>query len=445
MAPWVPGGRRASDGVSLWAIAPHCVPLTATGSRGYAWDMRRCGTRREFSAGVALLVATGGLSACNGNEGRPGGTPGETDPGPGITSLTSDGNATSGASTGGSADAGTGVGSSGTSAGTGGDGTAGGGSATTGSAGGDGPDIKFDVGNFPDAPGGGMTCAVPEHVPCDGDDDIWHAIGVNCPGEPQWTVQFNGNPQQTYVLAGPLGTHQPPPFPPLEGEKILILSSGVAQELTQGGLYMSTDLGGFTQVPLPPPINPNKVSQTEDCAQNPALIGTGDCSNTIYDQWSQGTGAYDLAEMRMQIQVPEGAYGFHYDLAFFSTEYPVFYKSQYNDMYIAWLESETWTGNISFDEMGNPISLNAGFLDYKDAPNTYDCPAPCTAPELAGTAMEGHAGTKWLTTTAGVVPGETITLQFVIFDVSDGILDSTVILDDFGWDCEGGPPVTVPK
>ena len=95
--------------------------------------------------------------------------------------------------------------------------------------------------------------------------------------------------------------------------------------------------------------------------------------------------------------------------------------------------------------MGHPISLNAGFLDYKDAPNPYDCPAPCSAPELGGTAMETHAGTKWLQTTAGVNPGENITLQFVIFDLSDGILDSTVILDNFEWDCDGGPPSTVPK
>ena len=50
-----------------------------------------------------------------------------------------------------------------------------------------------------------------------------------------------------------------------------------------------------------------------------------------------------------------------------------------------------------WNEMGAPISLNAGFLDYKDAPNPYDCQNPCTAPELQGTAMQGHAGTRWLT------------------------------------------------
>jgi hypothetical protein len=182
----------------------------------------------------------------------------------------------------------------------------------------------------------------------------------------------------------------------------------------------------------------------QDCFENPDLVGTGDCSNTINDQWEQGNGAYDYSELRISGEVPQGASGFSYNLAFFSTEYPNYYQTTFNDMYIAWLESELWTGNVSFDEMGNPISLNAGFLDYKDAPNPYDCPAPCQAPELVGTAMMGHAGTKWLTTTSGVVPGEDFVLILAIFDLSDNILDSVVILDNFAWNCEGGPPVTIP-
>ena len=84
-------------------------------------------------------------------------------------------------------------------------------------------------------------------------------------------------------------------------------------------------------------------------------------------------------------------------------------------------------------------------LDYKDAPNPYDCPAPCDAPELDGTAMMDHAGTKWLTTTAGVTPGEEIELVFAVFDLSDPILDTVVLLDNFQWACEGGPQSTIPQ
>ena len=50
------------------------------------------------------------------------------------------------------------------------------------------------------------------------------------------------------------------------------------------------------------------------------------------------------------------------------------------------------------DEMGNPISVNAGYLDYKDA------------------KMD-----------------------------PDSVLDSFVFLDNFRWGCEGGlPPTTIP-
>ncbi|MCH9681192.1 MAG: choice-of-anchor L domain-containing protein [Deltaproteobacteria bacterium] len=306
------------------------------------------------------------------------------------------------------------------------------------------PPIIFDVGEVSDLPPG--SCFAPPQINCDHmDDDPWHALGLNCPGGPQveGSITLQG-PEQLYVQEGNLGTFNPPTYPPREGNKFVILSSGNAQEMTIPGFYASTDVGGFGDNPLLPPIVTNSVSATDDCVANPALVGTGDCSNTIETQWNQGSGSYDYAEMRLVTEVPPGVPGFTYDFAMFSTEYPVYYQSGFNDMYIAWLESEQWTGNVSFDDMGNPISLNAGFLDFKDAPNDFDCPAPCSAPELMGTAMEGHAGTRWLTTTAGVTPGETIEVIFAVFDLSDGILDTVVLLDNFQWACAGGGPSTIP-
>lgn len=304
------------------------------------------------------------------------------------------------------------------------------------------PPVKFDLGGLPDV-GDQTTCGAPVAEPCDHmDDDPWHAIGLNCPGGQQVDGTTAGATTQFLVHTGNVGTFMPPPYPPQEGEKIVIMSSGNAADLLVPNGYASGSITGNT--PLPAPIQTNSVSATEDCAMNPALVGTGDCSNTIQDQWNQGSGSNDYAEMRMSVEVPEGAFGFSYNLAMFSTEYPVYYQSSFNDMYIAWLESEQWTGNVSFDDMGNPISLNAGFLDFKDAPNPYDCPAPCQAPELQGTAMVGHAGTRWLTTTAGVTPGEEIELIFGVFDLSDSILDTVVLLDNWHWACEGGPPITIP-
>ena len=127
--------------------------------------------------------------------------------------------------------------------------------------------------------------------------------------------------------------------------------------------------------------------------------------------------------------VPPGVTSLSYDFAFFSYEYPMYYDSQYNDIYIGWLESEGWTGNISFDDQGNPISLNAGFMDFLDADVDFpmgaphpDCPAGagCTAPEIQGTCMQGHGATRWLTTTATVNPGDEITIGERTFRFVEG-------------------------
>ncbi len=306
------------------------------------------------------------------------------------------------------------------------------------------PPVKFDFGAFPDV--GGEFCGAPNPVSCDDeDDDPWHAIGLNCTGGPQVDGTYFGDAQQVYVHEGTFGTSGE--FPPREGNKVVLLSSGVAQDwVTDVGVTISSPMNGGNLSNLPPPMTRTPVSPGggEDCAANPALIGTGDCSNTIETQYSQGGNANDLAYMSFSAEVPANTFGFTYDFAFFSVEYPVYYQSQFNDMYVAWLESEGWTGNISFDEFGSPISLNAGFLDFKDAPNGFDCDAPCTAPELAGTAAQNHAGTRWLTSNAPVVPGETIEVYFAIFDLADSALDSAVMLDNFLWTCEGGPPVTIP-
>ncbi|MBK8238180.1 MAG: choice-of-anchor L domain-containing protein [Deltaproteobacteria bacterium] len=187
---------------------------------------------------------------------------------------------------------------------------------------------------------------------------------------------------------------------------------------------------------LPAPIQTEDVGG--DCSTNAALIGTGDCSNTIHEQFSQGGSAEDYVELRFEVDVPPDVISLSYDFAFFSVEYPVYFGSQFNDMYIGWLESELWTGNVSFDAMGNPISLNAGFLQYKDDGGN--------APEFSGTCMRQHAGTDWLTTTAGVMPGEHITVAFAIFDLSDSILDSYAFIDNFGWGCDPtGVPSTEPE
>jgi hypothetical protein len=301
---------------------------------------------------------------------------------------------------------------------------------------------QAEEGPLPCGEGELCECEIPEHVPCDAAANVpfAQALGLNCPGEEVVTIATAGSPE---AMGKRTGFGNTDVFDATEGSQFVVLGSGRVGEL-DSLLGCNADIGAYDPGTLPAPIVGTNVG-AQTCAENPALVGTGDCSNTIEGQLA-GT-ANDYTEIRFTAQVPMEVNSITYDLAFFSYEYPDYYLSVFNDMYIGWLDSEVWTGNISFDEAGQPISLNAGFLDYRDAnaPNDPMCQGQCTAPELHNTCMQGHAGTKWLTTTAGVVPGETITVVFAIFDMSDSILDSYVFLDNFWWGCDGDqPPSTVP-
>jgi hypothetical protein len=314
--------------------------------------------------------------------------------------------------------------------------------------------VRFDV-PPPDAP---ESCDAPYALPCDGaSNDPLNALGLNCDGGPTVTGTFRGHETAMTVHEGKLGSSSA--YPPREGSKFVILSTGVATDLALSPAELqaadpscvplacpSTQHSSEVLALLPEPIDVRQVSKEGvDCVEDKTLVGTGDCSNTLFEQYVAGSGALDYAELRIDTVVPSGVDGLAYDFAFFSVEYPtrMEHESPFNDMYVAWLESENWTGNVSFDEFGHPISATGVFLDYKDSPSAA-CPEPCNAPELHGFAMEGHAATKWLETTAPVVEGEVISLLFAIFDLTDGSYDSMVALDHFEWTCSDAPPFTRP-
>ena len=303
--------------------------------------------------------------------------------------------------------------------------------------------VKLDVGGASAGDGSGLPpaeCDTPEHVPCDeGTADPFAAMGLGCAGEVT-VVPSTAGPDTGRGIRSSFGaTHT---FDPTEGSAYAVIGTGLVSELDQATppddgnafpTHCNDDLGDFDPGDtLPDPLRTNDVMG--DCAADPTLIGTGDCSNPIAEQFSQGDSANDYVEMRISARVPEDVISFSYDFAFLSTEYPTYYGSTFNDMYVGWLESENWTGNVSFDGDGNPISLNAGFLDFQDDDGTL--------PELDGTCMRQHAATDWLTTTSPVTPGEEITLVFAIFDVSDSSLDSYALLDNFQWGCD---PSLVPQ
>jgi hypothetical protein len=167
---------------------------------------------------------------------------------------------------------------------------------------------------------------------------------------------------------------------------------------------------------------------------------------------------HDTIGVTLQIKTPANARGFSFDFDFLSGEWPEFVCTNFNDSFVAWLDSAAWAGtagdlNISWDAKGRPVSVNNGFFG-QCTPNTQTgcsggntqtaaCPGGETnllgtgffnvGTYCGGTMSTGGGATGWLTTKAPVKGGETITLQFIIWDTGDQAYDSSVILDNFKW------------
>ncbi len=297
---------------------------------------------------------------------------------------------------------------------------------------------------------GTERCEAPARlVPCDAladDPDPFQAIGLGCPlpadeAIPLAFAGFHSDDPQAFAVATRFGTHdQPsgaPTWGPTHGEQLLVVSTGyVAPPDAAGAVTMDVldqDANGNPDdKPLPAPMNPQPGSGGTPFM---GCDGTGDCSDSLWTQWVAGGGtAYDLLWFQLRTEVPGGTHGFSLDLAWFSEEFPESVGSTFNDMLVVWSQSETYVGNLCLvDE--EPCTVTALWpVDYQglDA-------------ELEGTGFmptrTGDGGaTGWATLKGSAAPHELLELTVALFDMGDEELDTLVLLDGFGWDCEGCTP-----
>jgi hypothetical protein len=242
---------------------------------------------------------------------------------------------------------------------------------------------------------------------------------------------------------------------PREGSRLGVLSSGNAFQCDDanpsstcsgsgsGDPYFKGEQAGMTGAGTAPPGYPKAASG---------------CQNA--------TDVYDAIGLNVQIKVPANAQGLQFDFDFYSGEWPEYVCTDFNDAFVAWLTSTAYPGtggdlNISFDSKGNPVSVNNGFFEHCTQNATTGCAggktatAACSAGpgELQGTGFynlgtycpkggqtTGGGATGWLTTKAPVKQGETITVQFIIWDTGDQNWDSSVLVDNFQW--QPGPTQT---
>jgi hypothetical protein len=233
---------------------------------------------------------------------------------------------------------------------------------------------------------------------------------------------------------------------PREGTRLGVLSTGFAQEFDGSpGVLFGGDASGRDWFNA-------SASPGNGTAPPGYPKAAGNCPIA--------TDVNDVVDVHLTMKAPMNASGFKFDFNFHSGEWPAWICSRFNDGFVAYLSAKGFNGgkpeNISFDAKKNPVSVNNGFFDRCTpgarigceagaTPGTSTCPGG--ADELAGTGFgvvgnycPGGGGqsvsggaTGWLSSQAPVTPGETFTLDLMIWDTGDGDLDSSVLLDNFQW------------
>jgi hypothetical protein len=251
-------------------------------------------------------------------------------------------------------------------------------------------------------------------------------------------VRANGNP---YGAQEPLQhgilTSFGPNVKPKGGQSMLVLSSGRARLPGQPGAATSRNMTSLAGTP--PPNFPENV---------PGCSG--------------GTSINDDVALEVDLRAPSNAIGYTFDFKFYTFEYPQWICTNFNDQFVALVDPPPMgsvNGNISFDSMNHPVSVNIAFFNVCNSCANYalNCKAPSMCPmapspccpsgdmELIGTGFDNSFGTggeggatTWLRTSAPIHRMDEFALRFAIWDTGDHNLDSTVLVDNFQWVAQGG-------
>jgi len=321
---------------------------------------------------------------------------------------------------------------------------------------------QCDDGNNEDGDGCQGDCKLPKPpvcpngetaITCDADTDQWYeAMEMNCSDNPEetpiiYSQSMNSNDPDAWRIAKGFGTYMEMGellYKPQGGESFLMLSTGVISQPNGQGIVTEAsgsqgdndDNGNDDSDSLPPPINVSEGSNDGNGGTPFEMCdGVGDCSDTLESAWTLGSGdPNDKAWVTWKTDVPELVESYSFSFAYFSSEWPTFVGTQFNDLLIGWQTSEAYTGNTTF--IGDaPVTITS--LDPYFVQDGYTG----NEPQLQGTGFEGNAGTDWFGVNQNVVAGETVTFTIMIADMGDDILATMAIIDNFHWNCESCIPV----
>ncbi len=249
---------------------------------------------------------------------------------------------------------------------------------------------------------------------------------------------------------------------PEQGERMVVLSSGHAADIDDQNPSFApfepgTNLGTTSGVPA------DWLAANGGAFPNP-----GGC----LDPWNYE--AHDSAMLTIRLRAPTNANSFSMKMQFFSAEYPEWVCSEFNDFFVALVDSgadNPADKNIAiYDDDGMPWPVGVNLVMVAQGLMTQcengevGCSTDLTSDYLGclGTALledtgfdaPGNAcdagqdvsggGTGWLTMSGNVLPGEIIELRLAVWDSSGHIYDSLVLLDDLRWSVDAAQPGIVP-
>ena len=200
---------------------------------------------------------------------------------------------------------------------------------------------------------------------------------------------------------------------------------------------------------------------------------------------AQSATAFNPVLLALRIRVPNNARSFRLAASFLGSEFPEWVCSPYYDFFVALLDSgfeglpaNPVDKNLAFYRTPGglvyPVGVNLAWGDTGLFTQCVNGPTGCASNAVAGTistcagtsglsgtgmdvsnppAIPGEpgwcgasnltgGGTGWLVVRGNVEPAEIIDLRIALWDTSDGIYDSVILLDDFRWSVDVAEPGT---
>jgi hypothetical protein len=301
-------------------------------------------------------------------------------------------------------------------------------------------------------------CQTTSESPAEPADRTWGVIDAKLS-----QADGNGSPAQVQRALRPdFGMY----IDPKQGDRMVVLSSGHAADAADvappfAEFQSGVDLASGSGAPA------DWLDANGGEFPNPAECPPPSTMN-----------ANDSVMLTLRMRAPTNASSFSVRTYFFSAEYPEYVCTQYNDFFVALVDSTADNPadkNVAIYDDGDtkwPVGVNLAMVAsglFTQCSNGWiGCQGSsalsyggclgeaqlegtgfdhvgnhCEMDELVAGGSKG-GGTGWLQMSGNVTPGEVFEIRFAIWDSSGHIYDSLVLLDDWEWSLEAAEPGVAP-